>query len=347
MSKNTVPAWTATTPGYPGTLQLSEHHVPSTPSKGHVLVEIHAAALNPVDIQIMNLPINSLPGLRGPKVVGREFSGIVIAAAPGVPFQKGDKVMGIDLNAFASGFLTTIAHIDTRKTCIIPKPQHMTWIQAACLPLAWLTARSMIEKCAPFMKSSTPSHNKLVVLGGSSASGIYTIKIAAQRGWTVLSSCSGRNADFVKSLGAAQIVDYTSAADAVATAVAAFQPDAIVDCVGGTACVGLAPQYVTIVGDKTSRATLGGSLGYMTNPRMVLRWLLGYLGLGKSYQAISLEVRPDWLQEAAKLEGEDQIVVDSVFAFDRVDEGFKKLDTGRARGKVVIEVVPQAEESKL
>ena len=54
-----------------------------------------------------------------------------------------------------------------------------------------------------------------------------------------------------------------------------FQPGAIMDCVGGSECIGLADQYVSIVGDKTSRASLGGSALYLISPTMCLRWLLG------------------------------------------------------------------------
>ncbi len=139
-------------------------------------------------------------------------------------------------------------------------------------------------------------------------------------------------------MGANDVVDYTSSPDAVVSAVTAFRPSAIIDCVGGTDCIGLAPQYVTIVGDKTSRATMGGSLLYLTHPRMVLRWLLGRIGVGNSYECIILELRREWLEECTKLNGEKEIIIDSVFDFGRVMEAYERLNTARARGKVVVEL---------
>ncbi|CAJ2504733.1 Uu.00g121270.m01.CDS01 [Anthostomella pinea] len=335
---STAKAWIYTTPGYPQTLRLDETQVPAEPSPHHVLIHIKANALNPVDIQLMNLFINAVPGFRGPKIAGRDFSGVVLAAAPGTAFNKGDEVMGVTLGIDGSGALVEVAHLDTRSSCIVKKPSHMTWNQAASLPLVWLTAYTAIEKCAPFMKKSPAGENKIAILGGSSSTGIYSIWLARQRGWKVFTSCSGRNRDFVKQKGAEDVMDYTTSPDAVTSTVAGFKPDAIIDCVGGTECIGLAPQYVTIVGDKTSRASIGGSILYYSYPRMYMRWLLGYVGWGNSYECIILQTEKTWLEKAGEL-GDRDIVIDSVFEFGEVKDAFERLDTGRARGKVVVSMV--------
>ena len=338
MAESKVKSWLYTTTAYPDTLKLGESTVAAAPKPDHVLIQVKACALNPVDIQLMNLPLNNIPGLNGPKIPARDFAGTILAAAEGTGFSKGDEVMGITIIPDGAGGLTEVAQINVLKSAIIKKPAHMSWTQAASLPLVWLTARTSIERCIPYMTSPNAADNKLVVLGGSSSTGIYTVRIARERGWTVLSSCSSRNTDFVRGLGANELVDYTSSPDAVVNAVTAFKPNAIVDCVGGTECIGLAPQYITIVGDKTSRSTMGGSLLYYTHPRMVLRWLLGRIGLGNSYECIILEPRKEWLEECTKLKGDDEIIIDSTFDFGRAKEAFERLGTGRARGKVVVEL---------
>ncbi|KAI1341239.1 alcohol dehydrogenase [Xylariaceae sp. FL0016] len=332
-----VKSWTYTTAGYPETLQLHDTQVPAEPAPNHILVEVKAAALNPVDIQMMNLFVNSLPGFQATKIVGRDLAGVVLAAAPGTSFEKGDEVMGVTMAFDGSGTLTEVVHVDMGSSCLVKKPQHMTWTQAASLPLVWLTAYTSIEKCTPFMKKSNPADNKIVILGGSSATGIYSIWLARERGWHVLTSCSSRNSGFVKERGANEVVDYTTSPNAVKEAVTAFKPDAIVDCVGGTECIGLAPKYVTIVGDKTSRSTMGGSFLYLVSPRMVLRWLLGYFGLGKSYECIILAQEKKWLEKAADLK-DNNIVIDSVFEFGKGKEAYERLNTSRARGKVVVKL---------
>ena len=201
--------------------------------------------------------------------------------------------------------------------------------------VVWLTARTCVEMVAPFV--ATTSSKRLVVLGGSSASGMHVIHLAKARGWKVLTSCSGRNADFVtKDMGADEVVDYT--VEDVVERVKGFKPDAIVDCVGGTGCLGIARRYVTIVGDKTSRGTMGGSFSYAWNPRMVARWAWGRYGWGERYDCIVLEQKREWLEEAAREVGAEKWIVDSVWPFEDAKGAFERLDTGRARGKVVVEV---------
>lgn len=176
---------------------------------------------------------------------------------------------------------------------------------------------------------------KIAVLGGSSATGMYAVHLAKQRGWTVLASCSGRNGEFVKGMGADEVVDYTR--ESVRERVAAFKPDAILDCVGGTECLGLARMYVTIVGDKTSRVAMGGRNTYLWNPQMLLRALLGKVGMGKGYTCVNLIFRKEYVVTVLGLEKE-KVVIDSVFDFEHVKEAFEKLIEGRTRGKVVVRI---------
>lgn len=103
-------------------------------------------------------------------------------------------------------------------------------MQAASLPVVWLTARTCIECVDPDIRHTLGK--RLVVLGGSSATAMHTILLAKERGWEVLTSCSGRNAEFVMAvIGADEVVDYT--VESVRDRVRAWNPDAIVYCVGG------------------------------------------------------------------------------------------------------------------
>jgi NADPH:quinone reductase-like Zn-dependent oxidoreductase len=183
------------------------------------------------------------------------------------------------------------------------------------------------------VESHIQTDGRLVVLGGSSAVGMFVLQLASKRGWEVLTTCSSRNIDFVKSMGATSVVDYNT--NDVAQAVQQFDPAAIIDCVGGTSCLGLAKRYVTIVGDKTGRDSMGGAAIYLWNPKMVIRTLLGRVGVGKSYDCVNLEFRKEWLEETSSL---DRDKIDSTWEFDQVAEAFAKLNSGRARGKVIVKV---------
>lgn len=219
-----------------------------------------------------------------------------------------------------------------KSSVVVKKPSSWSWEQASALPLVWLTARTTVDAVEPDVVKT----KKVAVLGGSSGVGMYSVYLAAQRGWDVLATCSGRNAEFVKSMGASTVVDYTSTS--VSDAVKQFAPDAIIDCVGGTECLNLTKRYVTIVGDKTSRASMGGAAIYYWYPRMLLRNLMGKYGLSAlKYDCVNLQFKKDWLEETLELPL-DKIIIDSTWKFDQTKEAFERLNTSRARGKVVVSI---------
>lgn len=345
-------AWTYTG-GYPDTLKLSTINPPTTASfkenadTSRLLVKVHACALNPVDIQMMNLPSwrlpwNALYGVEKGAVC--DFSGTVLASG-GDKFKEGDEVFGLTLRPFApnGGTLGEIVDLNMNNCAIAKKPAIWSFEKAAAISLVWLTARTCIESVAEFVEKS--EGKKVAILGGSSATGAYSAMLAKQRGWTVATTSSGRNKDFVlNTLGADQHVDYTS--DNVRSTMTKFAPAAVIDCVGGTECIGLpsSKRYTSIVGDKTGRTSMGGPYTYydylapFNATRQWLRWLNGQYGFGESYDTIILDLKSEWLEEATKTLPADDIHVDSVWSFEDAKKGFEKLNTGRARGKVVVKV---------
>ncbi|KAI2472878.1 alcohol dehydrogenase [Annulohypoxylon bovei var. microspora] len=326
-------AWTFTHGRYPKALRLSTIPYDLGPVKPtEITVRIKAASINPVDVQLMSYPIfPRLPNFITPshKGVGEDFSGVVEEAGADSGFRAGDEVFGI-IPFVSGGTLQENIIIDTRKSVVVDKPTDWTWEQAAALPLVWLTARTTIEQVESHVKNE-----RVAILGGSSSCGMYAIYIAKQRGWTVVASCSGRNADLVRSMGADDIIDYQSTS--VSNYVKAFAPNAIIDFVGGKECLGIAKRYVTVVGDKTDRLSPGGRHVYLWNPQMALRALGGKTGLGSSYTCTNIEFRYPFLEEVLSLP-QDKIIIDWIFEFDQVKEAFDKLNTGRTRGKLIIKV---------
>lgn len=272
------------------------------------------------------------------KTICSDFSGTVIQGGEGCGFSEGDEVYGVNMkpNDPCSGTLSEIAHINLASACVVKKPKEWTFREAAVFGCVFLTAQTSIKNVEPYLNASTSK--RLVVLGGSSATGIYTILLAKKRGWKVLSTCSGRNADFVReTLGADEVVDYTK--QNVREEVKKFKPDAVVDNVGGTEAIGLSKRYVTIVGDKTGRTTMGGPLTYYLSfvPRQWLRWTLGRLRLIESYDVIMLDLKKEYLEESKKF-SQEQIFIDSTFSMDKAKDAYERLNTGRARGKVIVEI---------
>ncbi|KAI0171782.1 alcohol dehydrogenase [Hypoxylon sp. FL1284] len=329
-----IKAWTFTHGGYPNALQQTVLPLATGPPKPtEIRVRTKAASINPVDVQLMSYPLLShIPGFLVPpqKGVGEDFAGVVEKAGAGSGFKRGDEVFGIG-PFVPTGTLQEVVHADLKTSVVARKPAPWSWGQAAALPLVWLTARTAIARVETHVARG---NKRVAVLGGSSSCGMYAVRMARQRGWAVAATCSARNADFVRGLGADETIDYATAD--VGARVRGFAPDAVIDFVGGTAGLAAgAPRYVTFVGDKTDRAAPGGRYIYLWNPRMLLRALAGRVGVGPEYTCANLEFNADFLTEALSLAAED-IVVDSVFSFGDVREALDKLVKGRVRGKIVI-----------
>lgn len=389
--------WVFNTGGFPQCLRQTTYTPPSPSSLKPTEIQIRtkAFAINPVDVQSMNLynklslsssssssssswswsPLslftagtgnqnNSSSSSSSPPA-GREtcedFSGTVIHAGADAGFQPGDEVFGFSM-VLANG-LGTAGEVLTLNTAdpsvaVVRKPAGWDHVHAASLPLVWLTAKVTIESVRAQVEVTTAAAEGqgerndsrwLVVLGGSSSTGIYTIRLAKARGWKVLATCSSRNVEFVRDrLGADEVVDYTAVPSIPAEIYQRLTPSiekgdgvVIADCVGGTECLydkdlgGKITRFVTIVGDKTDRTSMGGPAIYSYYPKMVMRWFLGQVGLGVHYDCVVLKVRKDWLEEAAEMLKEDELIVDSTFKFDELPKALEKMVGGKVRGKLV------------
>ncbi|GAA6021980.1 hypothetical protein JCM8202_004365 [Rhodotorula sphaerocarpa] len=362
-------AWSHAKPPFPESLSLLQQSPPKPADlKPHeILVQVITAALNPVDVQLKNLPIFRLAALSYPKGLGCDFAGRILGKGTEVKdLPMGADVMGVTMSPLAGpngGTLSEIAVVDLTRSTVIQKPPTLSWVQAAALPLVFLTAKTclsppyLVLPASADITSSKRIPPTVVVLGGSSAVGQYAVQLAKKElGATVVATCSGRNAVFVKELGADTVIDYTS--EDVPARLRELRPDggyiSIVDCVGGTEAVDLASEVLaprsaaypaggsltTIVGDKTSRSSMGGSILYLTHPRMLLRMLRGWTGWGFRYSCIMLANRKDWLAEVGHLvTGAGlRVEIDSEWQFEEVEKAYERLNTGRARGKIVVHV---------
>ena len=164
----------------------------------------------------------------------------------------------------------------------------------------------------------------------------------------IVGTCSTQNIEFVKNMGANEVIDYTE--DDVVSKSKEYGPyDVILDCVGGTQLIPYLNSdflksnqsiYLTIVGDKISRGVLGGMASYLFTPAMIFRSLKSMIGFGPRYYCINLSSTEENTNQMFYMLNKDTIkpVIDSVFEFShRVKEAYERLDTSRAKGKVVID----------
>ncbi|MTH66890.1 zinc-binding dehydrogenase [Agromyces bracchium] len=189
--------------GGPESLQLAEAAVP-TPTAGQVLIEVRAAGLDRGAWHLMaGLPYLTrlMFGLRRPRqpILGMEVAGTVAAVGDGVSrFAVGDDVFGT-----ADGSFAEFAVADAAKLAL--KPASVDVEGAAVVAVSGLTALQAVQDVG-----EVQAGQRVLVIGASGGVGSFAVQIAAHAGAAVTGVASGAKADFVRSLGATDVIDYTS-----------------------------------------------------------------------------------------------------------------------------------------
>ncbi len=213
----------------------------TTPGRGEILVRNRAIAVNPFDGIVQSLGSLVTPWLRYPAVLGTDLAGEVLAVGPGVSrFAPGDRVLGLALGvekavnrpaegAFQDGVIL-------RETCAARMPSGLSFEQAAVLPLAFATAacglflHEHLGLCRPSVDPLHESSGDVVLVWGAATSvGSCASQLAAAAGYQVIATCSARNFEYARRLGAATCVDYHDPAAV----------DRIVEAVGNTPLAGV------------------------------------------------------------------------------------------------------------
>jgi NADPH:quinone reductase-like Zn-dependent oxidoreductase len=297
-------------------LSIDEVPVPDI-GPDDVLVRVVAASINPVDWKVREGYLAQMLPHALPLTLGWDVSGVVAAVGSGVmqwpQWQVGDAVFARP-DIARNGTYAEFVAIRARE--IARKPRTISHVEAASLPLAGITAwEAMIDK------AGVRAGQRVLVHAGSGGVGSLAIQLVKAVGATVVATTSGRNRVLVESLGADQVVDYTSTD--VATAVEPV--DAVFDTLGGAvqeASWGLLKPggiLVSIVSppDEARAAALGVRAGYVfIGPNApVLEQLAAMVDGGR--------LRP---------------VVGAEFGLERIVEAHALSESGRAVGKIVLYV---------
>jgi NADPH:quinone reductase-like Zn-dependent oxidoreductase len=188
---------------YGGREQLKYGHLPEPELRPNdVLIEVHAAAVNPVDWKIRNGWLQQRIQYTFPLVLGWDVAGVVVKTGPKVTkFKVGDAVFSrpdIQRNgAYAE-------YIAVDEGLVAPKPANVSFEEAAAVPLAALTAWEALVDNA-----QVQSGQQVLVHAGAGGVGIYAIQLAKHFGARVTTTVSTRNVDLARSLGADNVIDYT------------------------------------------------------------------------------------------------------------------------------------------
>jgi NADPH:quinone reductase-like Zn-dependent oxidoreductase len=303
-----------------------------------VLVEVHAAGVNPLDSKIRDGEFKLILPYRLPLILGNDVAGVVVRVGSRVQrFNPGDEVYA---RPDSDRIGTFAERISIKEESLASKPRTLTMEEAASIPLVGLTAWQALIERAHLKKGQ-----KVLIHAGSGGVGTLAIQLAKHVGATVATTTSAANLDWVRRLGADVVIDYSK--DAFEELLHDY--DVVLNSLGGE------------VLDKSLRVLKpGGKLISISGPpdpafakaigsswilRLVMR-LLSYRIRSKArrrhvdYSFLFMRASGDQLREIGSLidSGIVRPVVDRVFPFEATREAMAYVDAGRARGKVVVKL---------
>ncbi len=217
MSNKTMQAIQAHDYGEPEVLSLEETQLPQ-PDADQVLVRIKAAGVNPADWKYRAGMYKQFMPLQFPWIPGLDGAGIVEAVGSNVTtLKKGDEVYGTINSSYAEYALV-------KANEVYPKPANISFEEAASLPVGVLTAWGAVIDIA-----QVEAGQRVLVHGAAGGVGAYAVQLAVWKRAHVTGTASAGNLEFVRSLGAEQVIDY----NATRFETVVHDMDAVIDTVGG------------------------------------------------------------------------------------------------------------------
>ncbi|WP_264989140.1 NADP-dependent oxidoreductase [Lysinibacillus piscis] len=307
-------------------------------SADDVLVEIHAASINPIDFKVRDGKLKMLLKYNMPLILGNDFSGVVIQVGRNVTaFKVGDEVYGRPRKSRIGTFAEYIAiHQDD----IAMKPKNVSFEEAAAIPLVGLTTYQAFHDIMQLKPT-----DKILIQAGSGGVGTFAIQLAKVMGAYVATTTSAKNEAFVKDFGADRIIDYTTEKfEDVLT-----DYDYVYDTLGGEALKNafkiLKPggKIVSLSGIPNYRFAKEYGLNIWKS--FILKLATRKLtALEKQHkvQYHFLFMKPSGAQlaiireliEAQKIKP----IIDRVVSFPDIQKAFDYAESGRAKGKVIIKI---------
>jgi NADPH:quinone reductase-like Zn-dependent oxidoreductase len=187
--------------GGPDVLQYGDVPDPVA-AAGEAVVDVHAASVNAADWKFRGGEYARHAETRFPQIPGRDFSGVISAVGDGVDLKVGDAVFGVLAGGKEGTYCEKIA---INAAIIGKKPANLSHVDAAALALTGLTAIDSIENTLKLKRGET-----ILIQGGAGGVAGFAIQFAKYLGARVITTTSAANMDYVRSLGADQVIDYTT-----------------------------------------------------------------------------------------------------------------------------------------
>lgn len=303
-----------------------------------VLVEIHAASVNVLDSKIRSGEFKLILPYRFPLVMGHDLAGVVVRVGPRArQFKVGDEVYARAPDFSIGSFAESIA---IKESALAHKPKNLSMEEAASIPLVGLTAwQALVEK------AKLKPGQKVFIQAGSGGVGTFAIQLAKHLGATVATTTSAANVEWVKRLGADIVIDYRK--DDFETILRDY--DVVLNSQDGKTLEKslriLKPggRLISISGPPDPEFAKDiGAPGFV---KLILRLLSSGVRkrarrLGVGYAFLFMKASGNQLGRITPLieNGAIRPVIDKVFPFESTNEAIAHVETGRAKGKVVIRI---------
>ena len=307
-----------------------------SPKPDEILVQVHAAGLNPIDTMVPKGTFKPILKFQLPAILGSDLAGVVVEVGSRVTrFKLGDAVFA-SIFDLGKGALAEFAAVPEHAAAL--KPTNLDFVQAASIPMVGLTSWQALKERAKLKPGQ-----KVFIPAGSGGIGTFAIQFAKYLGAEVGTTTSTANVDLVRSLGADEVVDYTKQQ---------FEDvlrdyDAVLGTVRGDAL----EKSLRILKPKSTVVSLIGppDAGFARARRMNL-FMVTVIGLlsrkiirrarkrGVAYSFLWVHPDGNQLAEIGELLKSERIrpVINKVFPFEQAREALAYLEQGRAKGKVVV-----------
>jgi NADPH:quinone reductase-like Zn-dependent oxidoreductase len=308
------------------------------PKPDEILVQVHAAGLNPIDNMIPKGTFKSILRFQLPATLGSDLAGVVVEVGSRVTrFKPGDAVFA-SIFDLGNGTLAEFALVPESAATL--KPPNLDFVQAASIPMVGLTSWQALKERAQLKPG-----NKVFIPAGSGGIGTFAIQLAKYLGAKVGTTTSTGNVELVRSLGADEIVDYKKQEfDDVLQ-----DYDAVLATVRGNTL----EESLRILKPKSIVVSLIGppdaAFARARGMNFFMVFLFGLLSRkiirsakkrGAAYSFLFVHPDGGQLAELGELlkAGRIRPVIDKVFPFKQAKEALAYLEQGRAKGKVVVQM---------
>lgn len=303
-----------------------------------ILVQVHAAGLNPIDNAIPKGSFKPILRFQLPATLGSDLAGVVVETGSRVSrFKVGDAVFA-SIFDLGTGSLAEFAVVPESAAAL--KPTNLNFVEAASIPMVGLTAWQALKE-----RARVKPGQKVFIPAGSGGIGTFAIQLAKHLGAKVGTTTSTANVDLVRRLGADEIVDYKQ--QEFETVLRDY--DVVLGTVRGDAL----NKSVGILKSNSSIVSLIGppdaAFGRTRGMNGFLTFVFGLLSgkiirqarkRGAAYSFLFVHPDGRQLAEIGDLlqAGKIRPVIDQVFPFDQAKEALAYLEKGRAKGKVVVQL---------